>query len=264
MKTLNTLIILLSITSFTMPDLSIKNNIVYGEAMNDRQVMQPLLMDMYAIDNIPAKKKPAIVFVHGGGFRGGDKQQAMYIKMCQAFANAGYVAFSVNYRLSSFGKITLPVLNNAQSDVLITFRWILAHSDEYGIDPKKMLIAGDSAGGGIVVNTAYCDEGKAMIAGCINLWGGLPFSPNEPEIDKYGQPVNYYPIETNVPPTCIFHSKGDDIIPVSTSINLANELKAKGIIHELHLLDSDSHFPENLADQFIPVMIAFANKIIDK
>jgi acetyl esterase/lipase len=125
-----------------------------------------------------------------------------------------------------------------------------------------MFIAGDSAGGGIVVNTAYSDEGKAMIAGCINLWGGLPFSPTEPEADQYGQPVNYYPITADTPPTCIFHSTGDDIIPVSTSINLAHELKSKGIVHELHLLDSNDHYPENLADQFIPVMMTFTGKII--
>jgi acetyl esterase/lipase len=264
MKILITNILLLLITGFLTPDIPVINNIVYGEAVNDKNINQTLLMDMYRTERTPATKKPTIIFVHGGGFRGGDKQQAMYIKMCRAFAEAGYVAFSVNYRLSTYGKITLPVLNNARSDVLTAFRWIRAHSDEYGIDPEKMLIAGDSAGGGIVVNTAYCDEGKAMIAGCIDLWGGLPFSHSEPEIDKYGQPVHYDPITANVPPTCIFHSKGDDIVPVSSSINLAYELKEKGIVHELHLLESADHYPENMADEFIPVMIAFANQIISK
>jgi len=245
-------------------EVVVKNNIAYGEAVNDKQVNQTLLMDIYRTDNSPGMKKPAIIFVHGGGFRGGDKQQDMYIKMCRTFAQAGYVSFSVNYRLSSQGKITLPVLENTLSDVLTAFRWILSHNDEYGIDPTKMLIAGDSAGGGIVVNVAYSDEGRKMIAGCINLWGGLPFSPTDPDADRYGHPVNYYPIPADAPPTCIFHSKGDEVIPVSTSINLTNELKTKGIAHEIHILDSPDHYPENLSDQFIPVMIAFANHIVGK
>ena len=174
-------------------DVLVKKNIAYGNALNDKNVNQTLLMDIYRTDDLPEKKKPAIIFVHGGGFSGGDKQQSMYIKMCREFAKAGYVSFSVNYRLSSHGKITFPILENARCDALAAFRWILAHSDEYGIDPSKMLIAGDSAGGGIVVNTAYSDEGRSMIAGCINLWGGLPFSQSEPEADRYGYPVNYYP-----------------------------------------------------------------------
>jgi len=247
-------------------EIVVTNDIVYGEAVNDKGVHQTLLMDSYYAnctdDNKVGTKKPAIVFVHGGGFRGGDKQQTMYIRMCQSFAEAGYVAFSVNYRLSSQGKITLSVLDRAVCDVLTAFRWIVAHSDDYDIDTTKMLIAGDSAGGGIVVNTAYSDEGRKMIVGCINLWGGLPFSPSDPEADRYGHPVNYYPIPSDTPPMCIFHSKGDDIIPVSTSINLANELKSKGIRHELHLLESTNHYPEYLADHFIPIMIAFANTLI--
>ena len=254
---------LFSVSCCDVREVNVKSDIKYGEAVNDKDILQPLLMDMYYTGELSGKKRPAIIFVHGGGFRTGDKQQAMYIKMCRAFAEAGYISFSVNYRVSTHGKITLPVLNNTLNDVLLAFRWILEHSDEYGVDPAKMLIAGDSAGGGIVVNMAYSNEGRELIAGCIDLWGGLPFSHSEPDVDRYGQPVNYNPIPSGVPPTCIFHSKGDDIIPVATSINLANELKEKGIVHEIHLLNSADHYPENMADQFIPVMIAFANKIAD-
>jgi len=245
------------------PEVHVKNNIRYGEAVNDKNILQPLLMDMYFMGGRPKKKSPVAVFVHGGGFRAGDKQQAMYIKICREFAKAGYVTFSINYRLNTQGKVTFPTLDNAVSDVLTAFRWIQAHSNKYGIDPAKMIIVGDSAGGGIVVNTAYSDEGREMIAACIDLWGGLPFSQSAPDVDRYGQPVNYLPIKTGAPPTCIFHSNGDTVIPVSTSLTLANELKAKGVDHEIHIIDSANHYPEYMADQFIPIMITFANRIVN-
>ena len=239
-------------------------NIVFGEAINDRNISQPLRMDIYLTDSLPKVKRPVAVFVHGGGFKAGDKQQDMYIRMCREFAEEGYVSLAVNYRLTRQEKVTLPVLNNAVDDVLSAIRWIRTHHDEYAIDTTKVIIIGDSAGGGIVVNTAYSDEGRQLIACCIDLWGGLPFSQNEPDINQYGQPVNYNPIQSDAPPTCIFHSDGDAVIPVSTSLNLADELKTKGITHEIHILDSPDHYPEYLADQFIPLMIDFANRIIGK
>ena len=257
-----TFVYLLSASFVSIQEVNIKNDIQYGEAVNDKHITQPLLMDLYFIGQLPKQKSPAIIFVHGGGFKTGDKQQDMYIKMCRKFAKVGYVSFSINYRLSTQEKITLPILDNAVNDVLTAIKWIQVHCDEYGIDSKKMIVVGDSAGGGIVVNAAYSDEGKKWIAACIDLWGGLPFSQNEPDINKYGQPVNYHPVQTDIPPTCIFHSREDDIIPVSTSLNLSDELKSKGIEHEIHILDSADHYPENMAKQFIPIMIDFVGRIV--
>lgn len=264
LKTIASLVFLLLIISCNTPGskVKVKNDIRYGEAINDKNVNQALIMDMYYFEgNEIDRKKPVVVLVHGGGFNLGDKQQALYKKMAEAFVAAGYVAFSVNYRLAGTGTINVSALDNAVSDVLTAIRWIRMHSDEYEVDPGKMIIVGDSAGGGIVINTAYSDSGKEMIKGCIDLWGGLRFNRLDKSANQWGEPVNYYPIANDVPPTCIIHGDSDEVVPFRTSKDLADELDQLGVYHEFYVLKGALHYPEAMADQFIPKMISFADKI---
>ena len=177
----------------------------------------------------------------------------IFVKTAKAFVSAGYVSFSINYRLNSTGKIDVTVLGSAVSDVLSAIRWIRTHSDEYEINPDK--IAGDSAGGGIVINTAYSDSGKTLIKGCIDLWGGLCFNRLNKDANQWGEPVNYFPIEPDVPPTCIIHGDKDEVVPFRTSEDLANELNRSSVYNELHVLKGAFHYPEARADQFIPLMV---------
>ncbi|MCL1932748.1 MAG: alpha/beta hydrolase fold domain-containing protein [Candidatus Azobacteroides sp.] len=243
-------------------EVKVENDIRYGEAVNDRNINQALLMDRYYLEeNNSKEKKPAVILVHGGGFNLGDKKQELYVKMAEAFVSAGYVSFSVNYRLNSTGKINVNDLDNAVSDLLSAVYWIQTHSDEYGINPDKIIIAGDSAGGGIVINTAYSDSGKTRISGCIDLWGGLCFNRLNKDANQWGEPVNYYPIKKDVPPTCIIHGDKDEVVPFRTSEDLADELARSGVYHELHILKGALHYPEAMADEFIPIMINFADKI---
>jgi acetyl esterase/lipase len=218
-------------------------------------------MDMYTDRSIRGKK-PVCIWVHGGGFRFGDKRQALYVKMAERFAEAGYVSFSINYRLNTTGKIDLSVLNDAVSDVLTAIRWIGTHANEYGIDPEKIILAGDSAGGGIVVNTAYGEQGRKRVCGCIDLWGGLRFNRLDTVADRWGEPINYDPLTPDIPPTCIIHGDRDEVIPFKTASDLATGLSALGIYQELHVLEGALHYPESRADEFIPIMLRFSNKII--
>ena len=260
--------LLMLLTSFTschlfQPEVKVESDIQFGVAVNDRNIEQALLMDMYYSEGSNSNyKKPVVVLVHGGGFTGGDKKQSLYIKMAERFAKAGYVSFSVNYRLHSQGKIDITVLDNAVSDLFSAIRWILMHSEEYGIDPDKIIIAGDSAGGAIVINAAYSDSGKNLIKGCINLWGGLCFNRLNEYANQWGEPVNYYPIAPDIPPTCIVHGDKDQIVPFRTSENLADELKRLGVYYEFHVFQGAPHYPERMAYKFIPIMIKFSNKIL--
>jgi len=235
-------------------------DILYGEAINDAGVRQNLFMDMYKKRN--SAKSPVCIFVHGGGFNLGDKQQYLYIKMCERFAQAGYASFSINYRLNTNGHLDKSVLDNAVTDVLMAIRYIRLHADSLGVDPDKIFIVGDSAGGGIVINAAYSSQGKKLIRACIDLWGGLCFNRLDSLANKWGQPVNYYPIEADVPPTCIIHGNADEVVPWETSHLLSAELSKLKIFNELHTLDGALHYPEEMADDFIPIMIRFSNTVL--
>lgn len=83
---------------------------------------------------------PAVLCIHGGGFRAGVRQG--HDALCIALAQRGYVAATVTYRLAP--KYQFPA---AVHDVKAAVRWLRAHAGEYKIDAERIGVTGDSAGG---------------------------------------------------------------------------------------------------------------------
>ena len=236
-------------------DVIVNKDIAYKKSVRASNDTITLALDIYSRKATSPGKHPAIIFVHGGGFWEGDKRNDVYIKMATAFAVHGYIAFSVNYRLK---KKDAPysnlVLDTCISDVMAAVRWIYQNSERLGIDTSKIFVCGDSAGGGIVVNLSYNPAYHYHFAGCIDLWGGLPGR------QSWDTPVFSAPFTRHIPPTCMIHGTNDQVVPYATSRQLANALTAEGIYNELHPLINADHYPVQLAEQFIPVMISFADK----
>jgi len=82
----------------------------------------------------------AVLCIHGGGFRAGNRER--WDNLCKQLAERGYVAATVTYRLAP--KYQFPA---AVHDVKAAVRWLRAHADEYSIDPHRIGVVGDSAGG---------------------------------------------------------------------------------------------------------------------
>ena len=97
--------------------------------------------------------RPAVVFCHGGGFVLCDLDS--HDGFCRAMSrHTGTVVVSVDYRLAPEHRAPAAV-----QDVYAAFCWVIAHADELGIDPARVLIAGDSAGGNLAAVTALlCRE----------------------------------------------------------------------------------------------------------
>lgn len=250
-------IVYLIFVSFGQEEKKIqKEEIIYCEVSKERNIKEPLKMDVYHSYDSKLAKKAAIILVHGGGFGSGDKSQSLYVKMAHEIAKTGYYAFSVNYRLN-MGKDT------AITDVLKAVEWIKENSAKLSIDKKKIFIAGDSAGGAIAVNVAYNEPEQTKLAGCIDLWGGLnPVKPSYPHNPPWDQPIYSQPLSLNVPPTCIIHGTIDTVVPIQTSKDLSEELTSIGVYNELHILEGAKHYPETYAEQFIPIMLKFVDKVI--
>jgi acetyl esterase/lipase len=83
---------------------------------------------------------PAVLCIHGGGFRAGNRDR--WNKLCRQLAERGYVAATVSYRLAP----TYP-FPAAVQDVKAAVRWMRANAAKYGIDPNRIGTVGDSAGG---------------------------------------------------------------------------------------------------------------------
>ena len=105
---------------------------------------QELLLDVY---RPPAREtaRPAVVLIHGGGWVTGARYDMDW--PASELAEAGYVAFSIDYRLFSVADAERPNRWPAQlDDVQLAVRWIRANSDAHGVDPKRIGALGHSAG----------------------------------------------------------------------------------------------------------------------
>jgi acetyl esterase/lipase len=98
-------------------------------------------------------RRPAIIFWCGGGFRSGGATQ--FLSQAEYFSSRGLVAIHTEYRGTKTEGV--PV-TDCQEDARSAMRWVKVHAAEYGIDPAKVVAAGGSAGGSLVMLTA-CPEG---------------------------------------------------------------------------------------------------------
>lgn len=120
------------------PDVELIRDIVYGTGGG-----RPLKVDILRPKSLPENPMPVIVWVHGGGWRGGNKEGG--IGRLIPFARNGYFCATIEYRLS--GEATFP----AQiEDCKCAIRFLRAKAQEYHIDPNRIGVWGSSAGGHLV------------------------------------------------------------------------------------------------------------------
>ena len=98
-----------------------------------------LKLDVYQQDG-NGDGRPALVYLHGGGWVFGDKKD-QGLPLCNHLASLGWVCFNVNYRLSP-GATWPEHLIDAKAAIA----WVREHADDYGVDPRFVAISGGSAG----------------------------------------------------------------------------------------------------------------------
>ncbi|MGZ3778645.1 MAG: alpha/beta hydrolase, partial [Mucilaginibacter sp.] len=132
-------------------DVIINKDISYkaNAANNDKKAY---MFDLYQAKGDTAKNRPLIIWMHGGGFKFGTKDAKGIKLWSSTFAQRGYVCAAINYRLSKKDplfnfdellKASYYAVQDAKSAVL----YFKEHYKEYGINPDKIILAGNSAGG---------------------------------------------------------------------------------------------------------------------
>ena len=109
-----------------------------------------LTLDLYRPKQID-KPVPALVFIHGGGWEKGKKND--YRFYCIRYAQRGYVVATISYRLT--GEAPFPA---AVNDAKCAIRWLRANAEQYGADPEKIGVLGGSAGGHLSMMVGYSSD----------------------------------------------------------------------------------------------------------
>ena len=180
--------------------------------------------------------RPAIVYIHGGGWTKGDKR-GKGIGAVLHYAAKGYVCISVNYRLDVDKKACV-------EDVKCATRWLRAHAEEYNLDPDRIGAAGNSSGGHLALMLAVCpasaglegdgpyQEHSSMVqsAHCSSTpimpgFRGLRGKPADPDVQKI-QPMTY--VSGDVPPLYFIHGTEDTKAPVRFLDDFVKALREAG------------------------------------
>lgn len=119
-------------------DVKEKRNIIYCK--NSAAGNRKLRLDAFYPKQKDKTPRPAILIIHGGGWRSGNK--SIHHPLAQQLAALGYVCFTPEYRLS-----TEALYPAAVQDIKSALRWIRRNAKKYNIDASKIAVAGHSAGG---------------------------------------------------------------------------------------------------------------------
>ena len=126
--------------------VTVKKDLIYGRVEGSA-----LLADIASPEG--NERLPAIIYVHGGSWRGGSRTGRRSLDVGD-WAQSGFFAMTIDYRL--VGATPAPA---AYLDLLCAIRWVHAHAEEYSIDPERVYLIGNSAGGHLVSLAATLGEG---------------------------------------------------------------------------------------------------------
>jgi acetyl esterase len=241
--------------SFAQDTLELTKKIVYKKVGN-----LELSVDMfYTTASQQKNDNTAIAFFHGGGWVFGDP--AEFHETCRRFARKGFVTFSFQYRLSrnADGTYPHPEITPVEStkDARSAIRWLKENAGLLKINPDKIVVGGQSAGGQLALATALLDSineitDNIKISPVPNAL--LLYSSNvntmEPWIDMLlGDRRNeiwsispYHNLRKNMPPTIAFSGDEDDqVLPYITGLFKVKTLDL-GNYYELHTYPGRKHY----------------------
>lgn len=215
---------------------------------------------------IPESASPqrAVILVHGGGWEAGDKRT--YIRpWFDELTKQGLAWFTINYRLAP--KHPHPA---AVEDVEAAVEWVRANSARLGIDPQRLALMGESAGGHLVALAAA--RGKAKVKCAVSFYGihDIPLWAQQrgalpKNIAQYlagADPASASPIRfitPQTPPMLFIHGTADKGVPFEQSRVMCDALQRVRVPCQVRLIEGAPHGVENWEGQ--PVFQAWRSTL---
>jgi acetyl esterase/lipase len=210
--------------------VNVTRDLTYGSAPDNDGNPVALKLDLYQPAGDRVGRRPAIVYVHGGGFSHGDKSAGA--EFATYFAKRGFVVVSINYRLLAppgcGGQAEPPpecvtAAYAAQHDAQAAVRWLRAKKATRRIDPTRIAMAGSSAGAITSLLVAWRHEdpgtsGNPGYSSAIRAAGSI----------SGGTPTNQY-ITADDAPVIFFHGTEDRTVPYACAVSNYQEIRNRCI-----------------------------------
>ncbi|WP_242622599.1 alpha/beta hydrolase [Lachnoclostridium sp. Marseille-P6806] len=227
----------------------------------------------------PAEKRPLLVWVCGGGFL--TMEKGAYIPYLTYYVERGYVVASVEYRLSNSARYP----SNLE-DVKAAIRYLRAHAEVYGIDPRYVGIMGESAGGylaamaGATGREPRFDVGENLgessaVQAVVDFYGpsginrgdGLDGAAEQlvpkgtPVTDAEREAVTF--MDENTPPYYLLHGTKDPFIPVVLSEKFYEQMEVCGVPCQLSVIEGAGHAdPRFYQNEISAKVLAFLDRYL--
>lgn len=259
--------------------VTVEKDIEYGRGQD-----VSLQLDLYSPKE-PTKDVPGLIFVHGGGWKKGHRNDYRYY--CIKFAEQGYVVATISYRLRDVAPFPAAV-----EDAKCAVRWMRSNAKKIGVDPDRIAILGGSAGGHLSMMVGYSSDKPELegngghqdvssrVQAVVNLYGPSDLTTPEasvresvvefldgksieesPEVYQLASPSSH--ISSDDPATLILHGTIDKIVPIAQSDQLDQRLTDSSVPHEYHRLEGWPHTMDVAApvnEYCFKVMSAFFEK----
>ena len=234
--------------------VSIEEGVVFGTGG-----ARDLKCDVFTPPGKP-KDAPAVLLVHGGGWLNGDRTQLRGYGIL--LGRKGYVCVASEYRLSGESRWPAQI-----HDVKAAIRWMRANAADLGLDPARIAVSGNSAGGHLSLMAGATQDVSAFEGEGGNLGHSTAVSaviafyppvqlkhPEQPlsqpvealmgsdataEALDEASPITH--VTRAFPPTLLIHGSDDAIVPVEASLGMYRALSAAGVPSELHVYAGQPH-----------------------
>ncbi|MBY9079989.1 prolyl oligopeptidase family serine peptidase [Paenibacillus sp. HN-1] len=229
-------------------------NIVYANKLNAKGSMEKLLLDLYEPAQDSLKARPVLLMAHGGSFSYGSKSDMA--KFADVFAKMGYVVISADYRLrDNANEDWAGAVSDAVDDMGSLYDWIEQNGADYGIDPGKIAVSGESAGGELTLtfmnagDRIWKNRDKSRIFAVINLYGPMSTS---------------HEIDPKDPPVLFIHGTEDRTADYGETLKMVKQHQAQGVYTELYTMEGEGHGTDKYWTDVLFEMTQFLHKTLLK
>jgi len=213
----------------------------------------------YTAETMDKKLNPAIAFFHGGGWAYGSPSE--FHNACKRFAKKGFITFSFQYRLSINEDGTVPhpdiTLVECVKDARSAIRWVRENATSFNIDPDKIVVGGQSAGGQLALSTTLIDNvneesdnltispvpnALLLYASSVNTmeaWADRLMGDRRKEIWSISP---FHNLKAGLPPAIAFHGTEDCMVPYWVVNHFKEKTTLLGNHFELITYEGRKHY----------------------